>query len=101
MSATSTWHAHKIYFVVDTQTWHFEATGQKVSDNPDIKCGHCQLEPTPEGHDGCLGTLPGVMNACCGHGDDSAAYVQFPDGSCVRGIDAAKALLGLQAGGGA
>lgn len=40
-------------------------------------CGHCGRSNTPEGHDGCLGTIEGVMNACCGHGIDSAAYVQF------------------------
>lgn len=52
-------------------------------------CGHCGLARTPEGHDGCLGTLPGVMNACCGHGGNAeGTYVQFPDGSCVRDDDA-------------
>ncbi len=40
-------------------------------------CGHCGLKRTPEGHDGCIGKLKGVMNACCGHGDSSIAYVQF------------------------
>lgn len=40
-------------------------------------CGHCGLKRTPEGHDGCIGTLEGVMNACCGHGEDKVAYVQF------------------------
>jgi len=28
--------------------------------------------PTPEGHDACLGKLPGVGAACCGHGVDDA-----------------------------
>ena len=44
--------------------------------NPD-KCDHCGLTATREGHDGGIGTLEGVMNACCGHGDQNAAYVQF------------------------
>ena len=48
-------------------------------------CGHCGKHMTPEGHDGCLGTLPGLMNACCGHGVTNEAYVQFMDGACVRG----------------
>jgi len=42
-------------------------------------CGHCGLKRTPEGHDGCIGTLPNVMNACCGHGETEMAYVQFWD----------------------
>lgn len=50
-----------------------------------IKCGK---PPTPEGHDGCLGTLPAVMNACCGHGRDDIAYVQYLDGSIAHGEEA-------------
>lgn len=41
------------------------------------KCGHCGLPRTKEGHDGCIGTLEGVKNACCGHGEEAVAYVQF------------------------
>lgn len=40
-------------------------------------CGHCNKKRTPEGHDGCIGTLKNVMNACCGHGEERVAYVQF------------------------
>lgn len=41
------------------------------------RCAHCKKLPTPEGHDGCLGTLPEniIMNACCGHGDIEVAYI--------------------------
>lgn len=53
------------------------------------KCERCGLMPSPEGHDGCLGTLPGpIWNACCGHGRDSMAYIQYAGGSCVRGTAA-------------
>lgn len=51
-------------------------------------CGRCGSERTTEGHDGCLGTLPGVMNACCGHGEDAKAYVQFENGDHIKGEDA-------------
>lgn len=55
-----------------------------------LKCAHCKLDPTEEGHDGCLGELPVdiVMNACCGHGREDIAYVQYWDSSCVRGKEA-------------
>ena len=44
-------------------------------------CSKCKKEPTNEGHDGCLGTLQGpIMNACCGHGNDSQAYIQYWNG---------------------
>jgi hypothetical protein len=52
-------------------------------------CVKCKKGPTPEGHDGCLGTLPGpIMNACCGHGNDSQAYIQYWGGSDIRGVEA-------------
>ena len=47
-------------------------------------CGKCKKGPTKEGHDGCLGTLPGVMNACCGHGDINDAYVMFDKDKTMR-----------------
>ena len=55
------------------------------SGNP---CEFCGRKSTSEGHDPCLGTLPGLMNACCGHGQTAEAYIQFMDGFCVRGEDA-------------
>lgn len=45
-------------------------------------CDHCGLDRTSEGHDGCIGTLPNVTNACCGHGGNAeGAYVQFSIGN--------------------
>lgn len=51
-------------------------------------CGHCDMSQTTEGHDGCLGTLKGVMNACCGHGQINDSYVQLLDGHTIHGNDA-------------
>jgi hypothetical protein len=48
------------------------------------QCPACGLRPTPDGHDPCLGTLPGVRNACCGHGV-VPGYIAFADGTVVRG----------------
>lgn len=72
--------------------WVYADTGEPVSANPNRDCGHCGLANTPEGHDGCLGTLPGVMNACCGHGTGEA-YVQFPPGNVtVYGAEGLKVI---------
>ena len=65
--------------------WVYIDTGQLVSENPVRACGICHLPQTPEGHDACIGRLDGAMNACCGHGDDSSAYVQFNDGRRFSG----------------
>lgn len=51
-------------------------------------CDHCGKYRTFEGHDGCLGELIGITNACCGHGNPKKAYVQFLDGTAIRGEDA-------------
>ena len=73
----------------DDEVWYFSDTNEKVEvawiNRP---CGHCKLYNTPQGHDGCLGTLSNVMNACCGHGIVKDAYVQYMDGNCVHGEEA-------------
>lgn len=66
--------------------WVFEATGKTVADHWEaMPCGHCQKHNTPEGHDACVGTLPNVSNACCGHGETTEAYIQFVNGDRVHG----------------
>jgi hypothetical protein len=65
--------------------WFYCDTKELVSSDKNIACGHCGKENTKDGHDGCLDTLPYVINACCGHGADREAYVQFKNGYCVRG----------------
>lgn len=85
MSSTSYLRGHPIFkkdgvwFYVDTDT---PTIG--VARN----CGHCGNKNSKEGHDGCLGTLPGVMNACCGHGIKNEAYLQFSPEKCLHGEDA-------------
>ncbi len=71
-------------------SWRYDDTGELVSENPNRVCNHCSLPNTLEGHDGCIGTLLGVMNACCGHGRSAEAYVQYHDGRTIRGEDALK-----------
>lgn len=85
MSTKSKWHGHTIEF--SDGEWYYE-DGVKVKLDKSRKCGHCNKENTVEGHDGCLGTLIGVMNACCGHGVETEAYVQFLDRKLITGKDA-------------
>ncbi len=37
-------------------------------------CPKCEQD-CPEGPDPCLGLIPGVAHACCGHGNVTKAYV--------------------------
>lgn len=45
-------------------------------------CPTCKQARGPDGHDPCLGHLPGVLYACCGHGGhgQSDGYVYFENG---------------------
>jgi len=46
-----------------------------------ITCGegHSGAHPDP-----CLGELPGVQGACCGHGDRADAYIGWENGCTIR-----------------
>ena len=57
-------------------------------------CAKCGSEKwSGDGHvDECLGLLPGVSNACCGHGDRSEAYIVFNNGIVVRNFVVAESL---------
>lgn len=66
--------------------WIYEDDGAEIPANggetrPCIKCG--KLFPLTES-DPCLGVLPGVNNACCGHGIRSDSYVRFTNGTVLK-----------------
>ena len=75
--------------------WLFEDSLLPVNNSYETRpCGHCGLEYDETGHDPCIKNLIGVMNACCGHGDDKCAYLQFIDGECIRG-NSARIVMGV------
>jgi len=94
MTVKSKHHGHPIE--LKPRGWVYSDTKEPISQDTPRTCGKCGLAPTKEGHDGCLGTLPGLMNACCGHGRTSAAYIQFWTGRCVRGRAAKKLVKKLK-----
>lgn len=47
-------------------------------------CIRCNNYATDKGHDYCIKNLPGVRNACCGHGVKEG-YIAFEDGTVIRG----------------
>lgn len=74
---------HLIYLynsTEDLQNGRYSATEEnpwRYADNDEIyisdgkherPCKRCGKMCTEEGHDACLGTIPGVVSACCGHG---------------------------------
>jgi hypothetical protein len=83
----SKFKGHEIYN--QDGCWYFVDTNEPALTTWRMRpCGHCNMEYTPDGHDGCIGHLPGVINACCGHGKSAKAYIQFTDGSIIRGPSA-------------
>jgi len=53
-----------------------------------VFCGRPPLQCASElgsGADACLGILPKVKAACCGHGDPECAYIIFENGTELRG----------------
>lgn len=52
----------------DGERWVYADDGSPVDRKR--PCARCGRMPTPEGYDACLGELPDVLNACCGHGFD-------------------------------
>jgi hypothetical protein len=49
------------------------------------RCGH-KKSLTSDEPDGCIADLPGVVGACCGHGDREQSYIQFQNGVVVEGF---------------
>ena len=57
---------HRIIYDFVTRIWKYEDNGEPAS--VQRTCIRCNKLPTVEGHDACLGTIPDVEYACCGHG---------------------------------
>lgn len=52
--------------IIYVNNWVYKNTKEPIT--KERPCRRCNRLPTPEGHDACLGTIPGVTSACCGHG---------------------------------
>lgn len=70
--------------------WVYEDTGARAGFGFEVRpCKKCGLifEGSNTGDaDPCLGELPGVNNACCGHGVRSKSYVRFENGTVLKGF---------------
>ena len=80
--STSYTNGNLIYYDVVTGLHRYAADDELVDDNNIRPCPTCGKRPLESGDDACLGHLPGVVNACCGHG--GRGYVQFANGITIR-----------------
>jgi hypothetical protein len=86
MTSRSSLRGHPNHYDTDAECWRYSDTGEPTAETwRDRPCGVCGEPSTQEGHDPCLGTLPGVLNACCGHGAIREAYVQMANGELLTG----------------
>lgn len=76
MSAHQHLRGHPITYTKNG--WVYDDTQEPITDNerPCIKCRHL---PTKEGHDHCLGYIPELRSACCGHGKEPS-YIVLENG---------------------
>jgi len=86
MSVTSYVLGHLVYWrntISQGEGWYYEDYSKAEGENikPCVRCGNM---PTKDGHDSCIANLPGIKNACCGHGVRDG-YLQFEDGTEIRG----------------
>lgn len=72
----SYYYGHETYFDESIGQSRYADTHEPIAVPSKRPCPQCHKLPTPEGHDACLGTIPGALNACCGHGVQSG-YVQW------------------------
>ncbi len=62
--AKTSWRGHPAFW--DGTVWRYSDNYKPVTNKR--TCARCGKRPTKEGYDACLGFIPGVLFACCGHG---------------------------------
>jgi len=87
--ARSYFRGHPIIWKDDS--WVYEDTGEKAGFGCEVqpckKCGKIFKGSNIGEPDPCLGNLPGVDNACCGHGVREHSYIRFFNGVVIRGFE--------------
>jgi len=80
ISARAFHRGYPIVYVNDK--WLFEDDWEPTPEfgGKERRCFKCGKEPNKNGEDACLGHLPGVTAACCGHGKKEYSYIHFENG---------------------
>ncbi len=73
MTASAHFRGHPVFYT--DNEWCY-SDGMMADEN--AACARCGELPTQEGYDACLGYIPRVISACCGHGVE-APYLIFEE----------------------
>lgn len=70
MTVTATIFGHAVVWDEPAQIWRWQDTNEPAHGwgGEPRRCPECDELPTAEGDDPCIGHIPGVYSACCGHG---------------------------------
>lgn len=80
------WAKQVIYHEAYGCVGSFPIVPAKAQNEVGWECPACHKRREKDGHDPCLGKLPGVKFACCGHGGqgDCEGYIFFTNGKIIR-----------------
>ena len=91
MTAKAYFRGHPTFWDEESKEWRFvdnnNIVWKEYDTRPCKKCGRVFKGSNNGDPDPCLGDLPGVDNACCGHGVKEQAYIRFTNGVVVRNFD--------------
>lgn len=89
MTVKSYFRGHEVYF--SNNSWYYtdddSLAGFDGEVRPCKKCGRVFQGSNIGDPDPCIGDLPGVDNACCGHGIKENSYIRFTNGIVVKNFD--------------
>lgn len=90
MAGHSYFRGHPIIWHKIKEVWLYKDTLDPIPAHGGVvrPCKNCGVQGTlGEGEvDPCIGVLPGVNNACCGHGVRERSYIRFNNGVVIRGF---------------
>ncbi len=89
MKTKDYWRGHPT--VWKEEKWLFADTLEPLpryggKKRPCVRCGKTFEGSNVGDTDPCLGDLPGIDNACCGHGVPELAYIRFTNGVVLKGF---------------
>jgi len=86
---TKSWlRGHPIIWINEKGVYEDDKSDIPVNDEDTRPCASCGVKyGMGIQADPCLGILPGVDSACCGHGIKENAYIRFINGVVITGFE--------------